>query len=82
MSTSIGDRLYELRERSGFTAKELSRRAGVSESSIYLFERNSTVPSMRILMTLASTLGAGLEDFGDCKLPEDRRCGKRKAIPA
>lgn len=59
----IGRRLRQLREAQGMTQTELAERVGVSQSHISDVELNQRMPSMRILVKLAESLGVGVGDL-------------------
>jgi transcriptional regulator with XRE-family HTH domain len=54
-------RLFELRERSGETQKQLAARLQMTESMISRLERGDHVPSLRTLCRIADAFGRRLE---------------------
>lgn len=60
---SVGQRLKELRERSGVSQRELARRSGQSPGSISAIELGKVSPSVETLKRLLDCLGETLTDF-------------------
>jgi transcriptional regulator with XRE-family HTH domain len=60
---SVGQRLKELRERSGASQRELARRSGMSPASISAIELGKVSPSVETLKRLLDCLGETLADF-------------------
>lgn len=52
----IGDRIYQEREKQGMSARELSKKAGLSNAMISLYERNINVPSIEKIEAIAHAL--------------------------
>jgi transcriptional regulator with XRE-family HTH domain len=63
MVLSVGQRLKELRERSGSSQRELARRSGMSAASISAIELGKVSPSVETLKRLLDCLGETLADF-------------------
>lgn len=63
MNLSVGQRLKELRERSGVSQRELARRSGQSPGSISAIELGKVSPSVETLKRLLDCLGETLGDF-------------------
>ncbi len=53
----IADRMKAWRAEAGLTLQELADRSGVSASAIHKIENHQTVPTIRILLKVASGLG-------------------------
>ena len=53
----IADRMRAWRLELGWTLQELAERAGVSASAIHKIENHQTVPTIRVLLKVASGLG-------------------------
>ncbi|MCH2185862.1 XRE family transcriptional regulator [Myxococcota bacterium] len=53
----IADRMRSWRLESGWTLQELADRSGVSASAIHKIENHQTVPTIRVLLQVASGLG-------------------------
>ena len=53
----IADRMRAWRLESGWTLQELADRSGVSASAIHKIENHQTVPTIRVLLQVASGLG-------------------------
>jgi transcriptional regulator with XRE-family HTH domain len=60
---SVGQRLRELRERSGASQRDLARRSGMSPASISTIELGKVSPSVETLKRLLDCLGETLADF-------------------
>jgi transcriptional regulator with XRE-family HTH domain len=63
MVLGVGERLKELRERSGASQRELARRSGMSAASISAIELGKVSPSVETLKRLLDCLGETLADF-------------------
>ena len=61
MRYTFGEKIREIRDRRGFSIKEVSSRAGVSESLISQIERNKISPSLDTLLTIMDILGIDME---------------------
>jgi transcriptional regulator with XRE-family HTH domain len=59
----VGQRLKELRERSGASQRYLARRSGMSPASISAIELGKVSPSVQTLKRLLDCLGETLADF-------------------
>ena len=57
----FGTKLREIREKKGYTLKQVAQSAGVSESLVSQIERNKVSPAIDTLLTLASVLDVNLE---------------------
>jgi putative transcriptional regulator len=53
MSSSVRNRVRELREERGWTQQELADKVGVSRQSINSIERDRYVPSLVLALTFA-----------------------------
>jgi transcriptional regulator with XRE-family HTH domain len=66
VSSKVGGRLREERERRGMSLRELARRVGVSPSLVSQIELDRVNPSVSTLYALVSELGMTMSDvFGD-----------------
>jgi transcriptional regulator with XRE-family HTH domain len=64
----FGEKIRAVRERKGFTLKEVAEKAGVSESLVSQIERNRVSPAIDTLLSLADVLDLDLEYlFSDYK---------------
>ncbi len=61
----IGDRIYQEREKQEMSARELSKKAGLSNAMISLYERNINVPSIEKLEAIAHALNVPISKFLD-----------------
>lgn len=58
----LRNRLRELRSQQGLTQVSLAERVGVTRQTIISVEKGKFVPSVRLALQLAGTLGTSLED--------------------
>lgn len=61
----VGSRLREVRKKSGFSQRELAKRAGVTNSTISMIEKNSVSPSVSSLKKVLSGIPMSLMEFFD-----------------
>lgn len=61
--TTFAARLSELRRAARLSAKALSRRAGLAETTVGMLERRQREPSWDTVCKLARALGVGVEAF-------------------
>lgn len=61
----VGNRLREVRKKTGFSQRELAKRAGVTNSTISMIEKNSVSPSVSSLKKVLSGLPMSLMEFFD-----------------
>ena len=61
----VGKRLLELRKKAGLSQRELAKRAGVTNSTISMIEKNSVSPSISSLTKVLSGLPMSLMEFFD-----------------
>ena len=61
----IGDRIYQEREKQEMSARELSKKAGLSNAMISLYERNINVPSIEKLEAIARALNVPISNLLD-----------------
>jgi transcriptional regulator with XRE-family HTH domain len=61
----VGQRLREVRKKSGVSQRELAKRAGVTNSTISMIEKNSVSPSVSSLKKVLSGLPMSLMEFFD-----------------
>lgn len=71
---NIADRIFELIDKKGWTAYELSKQTGLSTNSIYAWNNGST-PSLSNVVKVCEALDISVEQFfcgmGSYKLTED-----------
>lgn len=60
-TSSIGDKIREVREKRGLTLRALADEAGVSESLVSQIERGKVSPSLETLVTIVDALDIDLE---------------------
>jgi len=58
----LRNRLRELRSQQGLTQVSLAERVGVTRQTIISVEKGKFVPSVKLALRLAGTLGTPLED--------------------
>jgi putative molybdopterin biosynthesis protein len=68
-NSNIANHLTALRQKRGFSAADLAKRAGISRQTIYAIESGSYVPNTAVALRLARTLEAAVEDL--FSLPAD-----------
>ncbi len=61
----VGQRLREIRKKTGVSQRELAKRAGVTNSTISMIEKNSVSPSVSSLKKVLSGLPMSLMEFFD-----------------
>jgi transcriptional regulator with XRE-family HTH domain len=61
MQYRVGEKIRAVRERRGFTLKEVAAAAGVSESLVSQIERNRVSPAVDTLLAIADALDIDLE---------------------
>lgn len=72
MASTVGEKLFELRKRKGFTLEELAKRANCSKSYVWELEnRNPPRPSADKLSSLAAALGVTIGYFVDGEVNEE-----------
>jgi transcriptional regulator with XRE-family HTH domain len=59
----IGDKIRELREKSGMTMSELSEKSGVSQGALSLIETGKRTPGTSTLLKIAKGLGVDVSEF-------------------
>lgn len=59
----LGERLKEIRQRAGFSLRELARQAGVSPSLVSQIENGKSQPSVGTLYTFARLLGVSVDEL-------------------
>nr|WP_115720649.1 cupin domain-containing protein [Gallaecimonas mangrovi] len=73
----VGKRLRLLRKKNGLSQRELAKRAGVTNSTISMIEKNSVSPSVSSLKKVLSGLPLSLVDFFSMDLEDE---SKRKVV--
>ncbi len=61
----VGSRLKEVRKKTGFSQRELAKRAGVTNSTISMIEKNSVSPSVSSLKKVLAGIPMSLMEFFD-----------------
>ena len=61
MSSSVRNRVKELRDERGWTQQELADKVGVSRQSINSIERDRYVPSLVLALTFARVFDCPIE---------------------
>lgn len=76
----VGTRLKEIRKKSGLSQRELAKRAGVTNSTISMIEKNSVSPSVSSLKKVLSGIPLSLLEFFESD--ESSRAGTPVVYPA
>jgi putative transcriptional regulator len=63
MSSSIRNRVKELRNERGWTQQQLADAVGVSRQSINSIERDRYVPSLLLALTFARVFACSIDDI-------------------
>jgi len=84
MKYKFGEKIRQVRERKGFTLKEVAQKTGVSESMVSQIERNKVSPAIDTLLNLADVLAIDIEylfsDYKKEKTVNLVRLAERKKI--
>lgn len=67
----VGARLKAIRKLKGLSQRELAKRAGVTNSTISMIEKNSVSPSVSSLKKVLSGIPMSLVDFFSLELEQD-----------
>jgi transcriptional regulator with XRE-family HTH domain len=67
----LGTRLRAVREEHGLSQRELARRAGVTNATISLIEKNKSSPSVSSLKKLLDGIPMTLAEFFALELPPE-----------
>lgn len=80
MSYVTGNTIKKLREKCGFTQKELAEKLNVSDKTISKWETNKGFPDVSIVEELAKALGVSLTELftGDLKTNENQSGNMKK----
>lgn len=68
---SFGENLKKARKAVGMTQIELARKTGVTERSVYNYEKNDRAPKISIVEKFASALGTSAEVLLDLDLSKN-----------
>ena len=74
---AVGERLLELRNRTGLTQAELGQLIGVSKRSILKWEGGEGVPNWSISVTCLQCLRHAVHSWRGRSAPRRRSCGSR-----
>ncbi|MBE6958289.1 MAG: helix-turn-helix domain-containing protein [Ruminococcaceae bacterium] len=61
----IGNKIKQLRNKSGLTQEQLATKLGISPQSVSKWETGTTMPDITLLPTLAGELGVTIDDLFD-----------------
>lgn len=61
--TAIGQQVRALREKAGLSQAALGAAIGVEQTTISNIETGYSLPSLKVLMSLAKTFGVTLDDL-------------------
>ena len=67
----VGARLKTIRKLKGLSQRELAKRAGVTNSTISMIEKNSVSPSVSSLKKVLSGIPMSLVDFFSLEVDQD-----------
>ena len=73
MEINVGERLRELRERSGLSQRAMAARAGLTSATISMIENNRISPSVGTLKSIVEGIGLSLSDFFGADVPKKER---------
>src|SRR5690349_8235144 len=73
MTSTMGERVADLRRRRGWTQSELAEILSLSHSYVSLIESDRRQPSGRVLATLADRLGCTVDYLATGRGPDDSR---------
>ncbi len=73
MDVNVGEKLRELRERSGLSQRAVAARAGLTSATISMIENDRISPSVGTLKSIVEGLGLSLSDFFAPQLPKEER---------
>ena len=73
MDIDVGERLRELRERSGLSQRAIAARAGLTSATISMIENNRISPSVGTLKSIVEGIGLSLSDFFAPQRPRKER---------
>lgn len=59
----LGEKLRALRQRDGFTVRQLGERLGVDHSHITKIERSENIPSLPLALKMADLFGVSLDQL-------------------
>ncbi len=62
---SFGDKLEELRKGRGFSRREVSIATGITEATIYNYERSKSTPSFSNAVVLADFFGINVAELSE-----------------
>ncbi len=84
---NIGNKIKQLRQRSGLTQEQLAGRVGVSAQSISKWENQISMPDIVLLPILAEEFGVSVDELFDLTVEDklrriDNRIEKSREIPA
>lgn len=65
---NIGNKIKELRHKSGITQEQLAQRLGISPQSISKWETNLTMPDITLLPLLSKEFGITIDDLFDLSI--------------
>jgi transcriptional regulator with XRE-family HTH domain len=73
MDIDVGERLRDLRERSGLSQRAIAARAGLTSATISMIENNRISPSVGTLKSIVEGIGLSLSDFFAPAMPKKER---------
>lgn len=62
MAETVGNSVYKLRIKRGFTQEELAERVGVSRQTVIAIEKGNYTPSVLLALKIAHVFKVAVED--------------------
>lgn len=63
VNITIGQKIKKTRTDAGITGEELAKKLGISSGMVYRIETDSKQPSLKLLATMAKTLGTDISEL-------------------
>ena len=70
MKKTVGQHMYEARQKSGLTAYELAKRANLYANTIYSWETDKALPTLLNVASAATVLGLSINEYCGIPIPE------------
>lgn len=78
---NLGERIYSLRSRNGFSQGELADRLNVSRQAVSKWENNSAVPDLERIIKMSELFGISIDELIKGEPPEEIRREALKSEP-
>lgn len=79
---NLGERIYSLRSRNGFSQGELADRLNVSRQAVSKWENNSAVPDLERIIKMSELFGISIDELIKGEPPEEIRREELKSEPS